>query len=96
MAISRTDARHLAKVGAEMGARVLRGTLIIDADRATINDINLLEWLADHHGTEFLLIAAPVGRSGVEQEIRTCYTCGRDFTGDRCPHCAEARARLRG
>ena len=79
-----------------MGARVLRGTLVIDANQATINDTSLIQWLAEHDGTEFLLVASPVGSSSIEQEIRTCYTCGRDFTGDRCPHCAEARARLRG
>jgi len=28
--------------------------------------------------------------------LQQCYVCGRDYEGDECPHCATARARLRG
>jgi hypothetical protein len=96
VAISRSDARQLAKRGAEMGARVLRGTLSVGDTEIHLDDKRLSEWLAEYDGTEFLLIAAPIGRSNIESEIKTCLTCGRDYRGDRCPHCAEARARLRG
>ncbi|MCG3208244.1 MAG: hypothetical protein FOGNACKC_01847 [Anaerolineae bacterium] len=96
MAISRSDARQLAKHSAEMGARVLRGTLTIEPDGLTIDGTRLAEFLAEYNGSEFILIAAPIGRSYIESEIKTCFTCGRDYRGDQCPHCAEARARLRG
>ncbi len=96
MAISRSDARQLAKHSAEMGARVLRGTLAIEPDGININDTNLAEFLAEYNGSEFILIAAPIGHGYIESEVKTCFTCGRDYRGDQCPHCAEARARLRG
>lgn len=96
MAISRSDARQLAKHSTEMGARVLRGTLLVQPDGVSIDSTDLARWLAEYNGLEFMLIAAPIGRSTVESEVKSCFTCGRDYRGDQCPHCAEARARLRG
>jgi hypothetical protein len=80
----------------EMGAKALRGTLSVEPEGIVIDETNLTEWLAQHNGAELLLIVAPVGRSRVESLIKTCNRCGRDYTEDRCPYCAEARARLRG
>ncbi|RMF00263.1 MAG: hypothetical protein D6768_13210 [Chloroflexi bacterium] len=96
MAISRSDVRTLTRRSMEMGARVLRGTLHIDADGIRIGDTDLAAWLAEYAGHEFMLVAATVGRSVVESDLKSCNICGRDYTGDHCPHCAEARARLRG
>jgi hypothetical protein len=96
VSISRIDARELAKKGAEMGGRVLRGTLTVTDAHISIDQVNLIDWLAEHNETEVLLIAAPVGRSSTEQKVKSCLTCGRDYSGERCPYCAEARARLRG
>ncbi len=96
MAISRSDARQLAKTGMEMGGRVLRGSLSVGPDGIMVDNTNLADWLAQHSGGEIVLVAAAIGRSGVEQELKTCNRCGRDYTDDRCPYCAEARARLRG
>lgn len=97
MAISRTEARELAKNGMEMGAKVLRGRLTVGPDGILIDNTDVATWLAQQEeGAEFILVAAPIGKSAVENEIKTCYTCGRDYTGEVCPRCARARARLRG
>lgn len=96
MAISRSDARQLAKQCAEMGARVLRGTLSVGPEGVTVDATDLAQWLAEYDGSEFIVVAAPIGRGYIESDVKTCYTCGRDYKGDKCPHCAEARARLRG
>ena len=96
MTISKSDARRLTKEATEIGARVLRGVLKVDSEGAKIGDSNVLEWLSQYADTELILIVSPVGRSYIESEVKICYTCGRDYTGDTCPYCAEARARLRG
>ncbi len=97
MTISKSEARRLAKSAAEMDARVLRGVLKIGPHGAKVDDTDVLEWLARYAGSEMLLIAAPVQkRSYFEDELKSCTTCGRDYKGDTCPHCAEVRARLRG
>jgi len=96
MAISKSEARKLAKDGLEMGAHVLRGVVTVGPDGVKVDDRDITEWLAQHEDSELILIAAPVGKIAIESEIKTCYTCGRDYPGHTCPHCAEARARLRG
>jgi hypothetical protein len=96
MAISKSEARRLAINSVEVGAHVLRGVLTIGADGLKVGERDVSEWLAQHANTELILIAAPIGQIAIESEIKTCYTCGRDYTGNTCPYCAEARARLRG
>ncbi|GIK43325.1 MAG: hypothetical protein BroJett011_71580 [Chloroflexota bacterium] len=96
MAISKSEARKLTINVTEMGAQVLRGVLTVGPDGATINNVPVLEWLAQHAGVEIMLIATPVGNAVTATELKTCSRCGRDYKGDACPHCAEARARLRG
>jgi hypothetical protein len=96
MEISKSEARQLGINAAEMGAHVLRGVVTIGPDGARINETNVSEWLAQHVDSELMLIAAPVGKIIIESELKSCYTCGRDYKGETCPHCAEARARLRG
>jgi hypothetical protein len=96
MTISKSDARKLTINVTEMGAQVLRGVLQIEGGKATINNIEVLDWLARHAGVEIMLIATPVGSAVDESELKTCPRCGRDYKGDACPHCAETRARLRG
>jgi len=79
-----------------MGARVLRGTLKIEANSPMVDETSLLDWLAQLAGSELMLIALPVDEKTEEEDLKTCHTCGRDYKGNRCPYCAEARARLRG
>jgi len=96
MAISKSKARQLAMNATEMGSHVLRGVLKIKPDGANVDGTDVLEWLAQYADSELVLIAVSVGELPIEDEIKTCYTCGRDYTGKTCPHCAEVRARLRG
>ncbi len=97
MAISKSEARRLTRVGMEAGAKVLRGKLSIGPDGViSVNDEPLAKWLQRYNNEEIIFIAAPVGNIAIEDEIKTCYTCGRDYKGASCPHCAEVRARLRG
>lgn len=96
MAISKSEARQLAINAAEMGAHILRGVVTIGPNGATITETDVSEWLAQYANVEIMLIAAPVNTVAIENDLKSCYTCGRDYRGEACPHCAEARARLRG
>jgi hypothetical protein len=96
MTISKSEARKLTINVTELGAQVLRGVLTIEAEKASINNVDVLEWLMRHAGAEIMLIATPVGHAVDESDVKTCSRCGRDYQGDACPYCAEARARLRG
>jgi hypothetical protein len=96
MAISKSDARKLAINVSEMGAQVLRGVLTVGPEGAKINGVDVLDWLSQHTGSEVVLIATPVGSDVSAGEEKTCSRCGRDYRGETCPYCAEARARLRG
>jgi glyoxylate carboligase len=97
MPISKNQARQLAKTSMEMGARVLRGSLTVAENGVvSINHTELVAWLAEFAGSEVILVASPVGWGVIDEEVKSCYTCGRDYTGDACPHCAQVRSRLRG
>lgn len=96
MAISKSDARKLAINVSEMGAQVLRGVLTVGPEGAKINEVSVLDWLSQHAGSEVMLIATPVGSKVSSGEEKACSRCGRDYKGETCPYCAEARARLRG
>jgi hypothetical protein len=52
-------------------------------------------WLAAHDGEELVLVLGSL-EDEREVEVRTCRTCGRDYTDLECPHCRERRIRLRG
>ena len=96
MTVSKREAHRLAKKAAELDANVLRGVLKVGPNGTEVDARDVLEWLAQHADQEILLIAAPVSDGLSETLVRTCQTCGRDFTSDRCDHCAEVRSRLRG
>lgn len=96
MAISKDEARRLAINVTEMGGQILRGTLTIGPAGAAVNQVDLLEWLAERANTEIMLMAVPIAGANSNGELKTCPRCGRDYRGDTCPHCAEIRARLRG
>ena len=97
MTIPKSDVQELAIRAHEMGASVLRGSLQrLDAERGwTVGDIHLRDWLARYAGRDLILIAVAIGDEK-ELPTRTCGTCGREYTGSRCPYCREARERLRG
>lgn len=96
MKLSRSEARRLALRAMEAGAQILQGEVVIGPEGASVDGKPISEWLAQHADSELMLIAAPVGELAIENEVKTCYTCGEDYTGDACPRCREARARLRG
>ncbi|MFQ5611453.1 MAG: hypothetical protein ACE5H9_04910 [Anaerolineae bacterium] len=96
MPVSRSDARRLATDAMNIGANVLRGTLSANGSEVLIGDTPLKDWLIQHAGREVVLIAARVALVSEEPEPITCPTCGYDYIGVKCPHCASARARLRG
>ncbi len=96
MEISKSEARQLGINAVEMGAHILRGVVTIGPNGARIDGTNVSKWLARHVDSELILIAATVGKITIESELKSCYTCGRDYKGETCPHCAEVRARLRG
>jgi hypothetical protein len=96
VSVSKSDARRLAKDGAEMGAYVLRGKLTFGPDGVKVGDRDILDWLAQHADSELILVAAPIGPIPLEKQLKTCLTCGRDYEGEACPYCSEVRARLRG
>ena len=79
-----------------MGLQVLRGELERDdAGQLQINGHRLADWLRDFEGQELVLIAASLEDTR-EPVVRTCRTCGRDYTEHECPYCRSNRIRLRG
>ena len=96
MALSKVNALRLASKAIDMGAAALRGPIRLGEEgQFTIGDRNLSEWLSRYAGQEVIVILAPVDASSYV-ERRQCGVCGRDYEGEECPHCAQARARLRG
>jgi hypothetical protein len=96
MPVSKSDAQRLSKDAAEMGAHVLRGVLQVGQEGVKIGQTDAMDWLAPYAGTEVILIVTSIGQRMITNEQKICYTCGRDYRGDACPYCTEARARLRG
>jgi hypothetical protein len=92
-----SSARELATRAHEMGASILRGELAQDGPDWAVDGRSVAEWLAKFEGQQVYLIAvASDAKSGPTIVKRTCRTCGRDYEGDECPYCREARIRLRG
>lgn len=93
-----SSARELATRAHEIGASILRGELARHGSGDWVVDgKSVAEWLAEFEGQRIYLIAIASGtRSGAIPAKHTCHTCGRDYKGDECPYCREARLRLRG
>lgn len=97
MTIPKPNVQELATRAHEMGAGVLRGPLQrLDEERGwAVGNIHLRDWLTRYAGRDLILIVAVVGE-GDESLLKTCRTCGREYSGSECPYCREARERLRG
>jgi len=78
-----------------MDASVKRGQLLKVDGRWTITGDDLDAWLDQFSGQEIVLIAASLNDDR-PVDPRTCGTCGREYYGLECPHCRDARIRLRG
>ena len=95
MPIDRDTARKFSAEGAKSGATVLGGQLIKENGHYIINKINIttvLEELLDQN----VLLVIGVVENETKELIKTCLTCGDDYTGLECPRCARIRSRLRG
>jgi len=96
MSVRKASVLELATAAYDLDASVMRGRLIRNPDGSwTITGVGVDEWLAKYEGQEIVLIAASMDDSR-EVSPRTCPRCGREYTGAYCPHCREARLRLRG
>jgi hypothetical protein len=86
----------LAASAHEMELDVMTGRLQQDDDgRWTIGGHDLSAWLAAHVGQELVVVLSSA-EDERPMQVRTCRTCGRDYTDLECPHCRANRIRLRG
>ncbi len=86
----------LAAAAHEMELDVMSGVLHrADDGRWQIGDHDLDTWLDAHSGEELVLVLGSLADERAVQ-VRTCRTCGRDYTELECPHCRANRIRLRG
>lgn len=92
----RATVYKLASTAQEAGLDVMRGSLVCDEQgHWLVNGRSLTTWLAEHTGEEIVVV---LGSLDDERpvEVRTCRTCGRDYTDLDCPYCRANRIRLRG
>lgn len=94
MSISRNDSRNLSALASRAGATVLGGQLSRVEGRFFINKMDVTALLEAQVGRNVVLIVEAVTEEP-EAPNKTCLTCGRDYVGTECPHCANARGRLR-
>jgi hypothetical protein len=97
MSASRRAAIYkLAAAAQEIDLDVLSGMASCDENgRWTIGEHDILEWLAAHDGEELVLVLGSLADKR-PIAVRTCLTCGRDYTDLECPTCRANRIRLRG
>ena len=96
MSVRKASVLELATAAYDLDASVIRGRLTKSPDGSwTITGVGVDDWLAKYVGQEIVLIAASMDDSR-QVSPRTCPRCGREYTGAYCPHCREARLRLRG
>ena len=96
MSVRKASVLELATAAYDLDATVLRGRLTQAADGTwTVGGIEVLRRIGLLEGQEIVLIAASLDDTR-EVSPRSCPRCGREYTGAYCPHCREARLRLRG
>ncbi len=95
MSLRKASVLEMATAAYEMDAAVKRGILHREGGRLMIMGEDLESVLQRFEGQEIVLIAASLND---ERPIdpRVCRTCGREYFGLECPHCRDARIRLRG
>ena len=95
-AIRRAAILKLASAAYEMELDVMNGTVTQTEDgRWHLGGHDLTTFLERHQGEELVIV---LGSLADERpvEMRTCRTCGRDYTDLECPYCRANRIRLRG
>ena len=86
----------LAAAAYEMDLDVSTGVLQQDdTGRWQIGERDLLAWLSAHAGEEIVVVMGSLDDESAVP-VRTCRTCGRDYTDLECPTCRANRIRLRG
>ncbi len=95
MSLRKASVLELATAAYELDAAVKRGTLHRVDGRWTIMGDDLDSVLQRFDGQEIVLIAASLSDDR-PIDPRVCRTCGREYFGLECPHCRDARIRLRG
>ncbi|MFQ5400086.1 MAG: hypothetical protein ACE5E7_10860 [Anaerolineae bacterium] len=94
--IRRAAVLKLASAAYEMDLEVMNGTLTRSENgRWRIGARDLAAWLSAHEGEELVLVLGSLA-DDAPVTVRTCRTCGRDYTELECPHCRSSRIRLRG
>ena len=90
--------RELISDAYRLEARVTQGRLHRNPEdgRWMIGDTNLNEWFDRQAGEDVSLLLIPTESREREPEMRTCRTCGRQYSGSYCPYCRRVRLRLRG
>jgi len=95
-AIRKAALLKLAGSAYEMNLDVARGVLSRDESGDWMTgERNLSKWLEDHAGEDLVVLLGSLDDDR-EVPVRTCRTCGRDYTELECPHCRSTRIRLRG
>lgn len=95
-AFRRAAILRMASSAQEMGLDVANGTLSKDGEgHWRIGPHSLSQWLSKHEGEELVLVLGSL-KDDRPVKVRTCRTCGRDYTDLECPHCRANRIRLRG
>ncbi len=95
MSMRKASVLELATAAYELDAAVKRGILHRVDGRLTVMGEDLENILNRFEGQEIVLIAASLNdERPIEPHV--CRTCGRDYFGLECPHCRDARIRLRG
>ena len=95
MSLRKASVLEMATSAYELDAAVKRGILLRVDGRFTIMGEDLDSVLQRFEGQEIVLIAASLADDR-PIDPRTCRTCGREYFGTECPHCRDARIRLRG
>ncbi len=95
MSMRKASVLEMATAAYEMDAAVKRGVLYRVEGRLAIMGEDVDSILNRFEGQEIVLIAASLND---ERPIdpRVCRTCGREYFGLECPHCRDARIRVRG
>jgi hypothetical protein len=87
---------RLATAAYEMDLEVASGVLEKADDGSWhVGDRRLDAWLQAHEGEELVLVLGSLADERTV-DVRTCRTCGRDYTDLECPYCRANRMRLRG
>lgn len=95
MSLRKAAVLDLASAAYEVDAEVKRGILKKVDGQWAVAEHGMSDWLDRFEGHEVVVIVASMS-DDKPVEPRICRTCGRDFVGVECPHCRQARIRLRG